>query len=115
MAWKVFLSAVSKSGKKISEFIQNYKSYITLEETNFEVKHPKWAIQELSEIYKDEQFNLFDGITVEYPDGSWWNFRASSNEPLLRFNLEAKNQERFDELYTEIMSHIERFWKTSNH
>lgn len=115
MAWIVFLSAVAKSGKKISEFIQNYKSYITLEETNFEVKDPKWAIQELSEIYKDEQFNLFDGITVEYPDGSWWNFRASSNEPLLRFNLEAKNQERFDELYTEIMSHIERFWKTSNH
>jgi len=37
----VFLSAVAKSGKKISEFIQNYKSYITLEETNFEVKDPK--------------------------------------------------------------------------
>jgi phosphomannomutase len=41
MAGMVFLSAVAKSGKKISEFIQDYKTYITLEETNFEVQDPK--------------------------------------------------------------------------
>ena len=56
---------------------------------------------------------MFDGITVEYLDGSWWNFRPSSNEPLLRFNLEAKTQERFDELYGEIMAHIRTFGEAS--
>jgi phosphomannomutase len=64
-------------------------------------------------MYKSEKYDLFDGITVEYPDGSWWNFRPSSNEPLLRFNLEAKTQERFDELYAEIMVHIRTFGEAS--
>ena len=30
-----------------------------------------------------------DGLTVELPDGSWFNLRASNTEPLLRLNVEA--------------------------
>ena len=56
---------------------------------------------------------MFDGITVTYDDGSWWNFRASSNEPLLRLNMEARTQERFDVLYSEIMTHIQSFGTSS--
>lgn len=56
---------------------------------------------------------MFDGITVTYTDGSWWNFRASSNEPLLRLNMEACTQERFDLLYAEIMGHIQTFGQGS--
>lgn len=56
---------------------------------------------------------MFDGITVTYNDGSWWNFRPSSNEPLLRLNMEARTQERFDALYAEIMDHIRTFGEPS--
>ena len=115
VAAMVFLSVVSKSWLSISEFSQKYKKYITLEETNFEVPNPKEAIQELWRIYKDEKHDFFDGITVEYNDGSWWNFRPSSNEPLLRLNLEARTQERFDSLYREIMNHIRKFWDSHVH
>ena len=113
MAGMVFLSVIARSGKRVSEYTEKYVRYITLEETNFEVPDPKWAIAKLAEMYKSEKYDLFDGITVEYPDGSWWNFRPSSNEPLLRFNLEAKTQERFDELYAEIMAHIWTFGEVS--
>lgn len=113
VAGMVFLSVIAKSWQKVSEYIAQYIHYITLEETNFEVKDPKWSIAKLAEIYKNEKHDLFDGITVEYSDGSWWNFRPSSNEPLLRFNLEAKTQERFDELYNEIMIHIRTFGEAS--
>ncbi len=109
----VFLSLLAQAGKKISEFTQKYRQYITLEETNFEVANPQWAIEKLREIYKYEEYDLFDGITVEYDDGSWWNFRPSSNEPLLRFNMEAKTQDRFDALYWEIMAHIRTFGNAS--
>lgn len=115
VAGMVFLSVIAKSGQKVSEYIAKYIHYITLEETNFEVKDPKWSIAKLAEIYKNEKHDLFDGITVEYGDRSWWNFRPSSNEPLLRFNLEAKTKERFDELYDEIMVHIRTFWEASEH
>ncbi len=113
VAAMVFLDLVARSGQKVSEFIRPYKRYITLEETNFEVADPKWAIATLGSLYKDAHPDFFDGITVEYSDGSWWNFRPSSNEPLLRFNMEAKTQERFDALYTEIISHIRTFGTTS--
>jgi phosphomannomutase len=113
VAGMVFLSVVARSGHSISEFTQRYIRYISLEETNFEVPDPKAAIQKLIEIYKYEKYDLFDGITVEYDDGSWWNFRPSSNEPLLRLNMEAQTQERFDALYAEIMEHIRIFWEAS--
>jgi phosphomannomutase len=113
MAGMVFLSVVANSGKKISEITKEYQQYITLEETNFEVPDPRWAIEKLVEIYQYEKYDLFDGITVEYDDGSWWNFRPSSNEPLLRFNMEAWTQGRFDALYTEIMIHIRAFGEAS--
>lgn len=105
----IFLDLLYQSGKKADEFTQEYKKYITLEETNFSVRDPKWAIAILSEQFKDFDMDLFDGITVRYDDGSWWNFRPSSNEPLLRLNMEALTQERFDSLYLEIRTIIDSF------
>lgn len=113
VAGMVFLALIAESGMKISEVIKEYEKYVTLEETNFEVNDPKGSIEKLSQIYKNENCDLSDWITVEYDDGSWWNFRPSSNEPLLRLNMEAKSQERFDQLYAEIMEHIRNFWKAS--
>lgn len=115
VAAMVFLDLVAHSGMKVSEFIQPYQRYITLEETNFEVSDPIWAITTLGELYRDDAPDFFDGITVEYDDGSWWNFRPSSNEPLLRFNMEAKTEERFDELYREILAHIHTFGASSEY
>lgn len=109
MAGMVFLSVIVESKENVSEVVKHYKTYITWEETNFEVKKPKEAIEKLQEIYKNEKIDLFDGITVNYDDGSWWNFRPSSNEPLLRLNMEAKTQERYDELYTELMGYLRNF------
>lgn len=114
MAGMVFLALIASSWKKISEIVREYEKYVTLEETNFEVKDPKWAIEKLSVMYKNEEYDLSDGITVEYSDGSWWNFRPSSNEPLLRLNMEARTQERFDALYAEIMEHIRTFGEASD-
>lgn len=41
MAGMVFLAAVARQGKKISDITREYTQYITLEETNFEVPDPK--------------------------------------------------------------------------
>ncbi len=113
MAGMVFLAAAARSGQRISDIKKQYEKYVTLEETNFEVADPKSAIQKLEELYKSEKYDMFDGITVTYDDGSWWNFRPSSNEPLLRLNMEARTQERFDSLYAEIMEHIRTFGQGS--
>jgi phosphomannomutase len=113
MAGMVFLAAAARSGQRIPDIKKQYEKYVTLEETNFEVADPKVAIQKLEELYKSEKYDMFDGITVSYDEGSWWNFRPSSNEPLLRLNMEARTQERFDSLYAEIIEHIRNFGESS--
>ena len=79
--------------------IEKYKRYITLEEQNFNVRDRKEVIDSLTESYKNCNVDFLDGLTVSYSDGSWWNVRPASNEPVIRLNMEAKTKERFDELF----------------
>jgi phosphomannomutase len=107
VAGMVFLAAVARSSQKVSTMTSTYsREYITLEEKNFTVADSKACIQKLLSIYQKEDHDMLDGLTVRYTDGSWYNVRASSNEPLLRLNLEAKTQSRYDELYAEVMGYI---------
>ncbi len=103
----MILDMMKTEGKKLSELAKEYETYVSLEETNFTVADVTAKIHQLTEVFRDEKQSTHDGLTVSYPDGSWWNVRPSSNEPLLRLNLEAKTQERFDELYTMVMGNIQ--------
>lgn len=109
----IFLDILIQSDMSLDALIQKYRRYITLEETNFTVPNPREAIAKLAELYVSENHDMFDGITVTYDDGSWWNFRPASNDPVVRLNMEARTQERFDELYAEIMEHIRKFGESS--
>ncbi len=40
------------------------------------------------------EIDQLDGLTVELPDGSWFNVRPSNTEPLLRLNVEAADDKR---------------------
>jgi phosphomannomutase len=45
---------------------------------------------------------MFDWLTVRFPQW-WFNVRPSSNEPLLRLNLEARNEILLNEKYDELI------------
>jgi phosphomannomutase len=47
-----------------------------------------------------------DGITVEMPDGAWFNVRASNTEPLLRLNVEGPDEESMAKLRDEALAVI---------
>jgi phosphomannomutase len=47
-----------------------------------------------------------DGLTLEFPDGSWVNVRPSNTEPLLRLNVEAPTPERLVRLRDEALAVI---------
>ena len=42
-------------------------------------------------------------LTVELPDGAWFNLRASNTEPLLRLNVEAPDELRMTELRDQVL------------
>lgn len=84
--------ALSLSGKTLPELTDEYTSrFFVSGEFNNKVADSAAKIKELAERYSDGKIDYLDGITVEYPD--WrFNVRSSNTEPLLRLNLEARDE-----------------------
>jgi phosphomannomutase len=47
-----------------------------------------------------------DGLTVEFPDGSWFNLRPSNTEPLLRLNVEAPDEPTMRALRDDVLGTV---------
>ena len=45
-----------------------------------------------------------DGLTIDLPDGSWFNLRPSNTEPLLRLNVEAGDAAAMSALRDEVLA-----------
>jgi phosphomannomutase len=60
----------------------------------------------LQEKYADaDRIDFTDGITIEYAD--WhFNVRPSSNDPVIRLNLEADSQEKMEQKRDEVLAII---------
>lgn len=105
IAMCVLLSTVAKSGKPLSELIAPIARYKQSGEINFECEDKDAAIEELAEAYMERGIlDELDGITVDcFEDEGWWcNVRKSNTEPLLRLNLEARDQATLDRALGEV-------------
>ncbi len=101
LAAMIAVQVLAESGKKLSELAEEYKTYIAIPETNFEVEDKTEALNNIKQTFTDGIQDELDGITVNYPDG-WFNVRASNTEPLLRLNAEAKNEEQLNAMVERI-------------
>lgn len=97
----VAMQAISDSGRRLSELVDEYHKYAMGPEINFEVADTQTALIRLRAAFKDGELDELDGITVSYPT-KWFNIRPSNTEPLLRLNAEASNQAELDELIQKI-------------
>jgi phosphomannomutase len=104
----VAMQAISDSGKKLSELVDEYRRGVMIPETNFEVNDKNAAFAALCEAFKDEQQSRLDGLSVDFADGSWFNVRASNTEPVIRLNAEARTQSRLDELTAKVSQLINK-------
>ncbi|CRK59722.1 Phosphomannomutase [Alloactinosynnema sp. L-07] len=50
------------------------------------------------------ELDELDGLTVQLPDGAWFNLRASNTEPLLRLNIEAADDAAVAALRDEVLA-----------
>lgn len=101
----VVMQAISDSGKKLSELVNEYRRYEMTPEINFEVDDKINALAKLQEAFKDGEQDELDGLTVNYPD-YWFNIRISNTEPVMRLNAEAKNKKMLDSLIGKISAII---------
>lgn len=103
----VAMQALSNTGKKLSELVDEYRRYQMIIETNFEVADKAKTLTALKTTFADGEQDELDGLTVNYPD-YWFNIRVSNTEPVIRLNAEAKTQQQLDTLVNRITAVIQK-------
>lgn len=102
------LKELSKTGKKISELVQEVSLVEESGEINFKLPVDKSAQEVfnlLKEKYSEGEILTIDGITVDF--GNWrFNFRASNTEPLIRLNLEAEDKALLNKKLNELLDFL---------
>lgn len=97
---------ISKENRPLSELLDEFRKYSTIEETNVEVKDKQSKIRQIEGIYSRQNPNKIskiDGITIEFNDW-WFNVRPSNTEPLLRLNLEANSEKLMSQKREELLA-----------
>jgi phosphomannomutase len=86
------LAALGERDWPLSQLMADYGRYAASGEVNSTVADPAARITVVKQHYGSQagvRIDELDGLTVELPDGSWFNLRPSNTEPLLRLNVEA--------------------------
>jgi phosphomannomutase len=109
LAFLIVLEYLEQYELTASEMREKFGKYHSIEETNFQVKSVPEVLESLSHVYQDEKQERFDGLTVSFEDGSWFNVRGSSNEPLIRLNLESTSKAGLESLSKKVISEISAF------
>jgi phosphomannomutase len=103
----VAMQALTNSGKKLSELIDEYRRYSMIPERNIETMGDKNDIfDRLKTAFPNDQKDELDGLTVWF-DYGWFNLRASNTEPVMRLNAEATTPAQLDALVTSVIDLIE--------
>jgi phosphomannomutase len=103
------LAALGTSAKPLSALLAEYSRYVASGEINSEVDDPKAKMAEIEATFAGRQgvaVDHLDGLTVELGDGSWFNLRPSNTEPLLRLNVEAKDEAAMSALRDEVLATV---------
>ncbi len=93
--------------KPLSEIVAPLRKYFHSGEINSKVESVPDVLARLKSIYAEKANNSFelDGFSAEFDDW-WFNVRPSNTEPLIRLNLEAKEEKMMKEKVKEVLAVI---------
>jgi phosphomannomutase len=103
------LGALGHQDGTLSALLAEYSRYAASGEINSEVADQEGISRQIEETYAARDgvsIDHLDGLTVDLPDGSWFNVRASNTEPLLRLNVEAADQAAMSALRDDVLKII---------
>lgn len=117
LTWLLILELMGKTGKTLSQLIAEHEENAPAsDEINFRITKPAAEILDhIKSTHPEAQIENIDGLGLIFPE---WraNIRTSSNEPLMRLNVEAKSASTLAEKIAELTSLIESHGSTlSNH
>jgi phosphomannomutase len=97
--------------RPLSALLAEFDRYASSGEVNSEVSDVAAATATVREVFASREgasVDELDGLTVELPDGSWFNLRPSNTEPLLRLNVEAADDVAVAKLRDEVLAVVRR-------
>ncbi len=93
--WLLVVELMSKQGKNLSSMVEErIQLFPSSGEINSKLEQPKAAIQRVLDAYEKGAVNVdyTDGIALEFAD--WrFNLRSSNTEPVVRLNVESRDNE----------------------
>jgi phosphomannomutase len=101
------LAALAEQDGPISRLMERYERYSASGEVNSTVRDQADRIAAIKDRYAGRdgvECDEVDGLTVQLPDGSWFNLRPSNTEPLLRLNVEASDAAAVAALRDEVLA-----------
>lgn len=107
ISFLVMLQILSNGKKALSVLTSNFKKYVATPEINFKIKEPENFIKKIAQNFEGYEMNWLDGLTVETSD-FWLNLRASNTEPLLRLNIEAKDEIILNRVKNDLINLIKK-------
>ncbi|MEU7850513.1 phosphomannomutase/phosphoglucomutase [Micromonospora parva] len=102
------LAALGEQSLPLSVLAGEYERYVASGEINSTVADQAAAVAEVRAAYPDAVADEMDGLTLRFPDGAWFNLRASNTEPLLRLNVEAPTRDRMVSLRDDVLGRVRR-------
>ncbi|MEU7780180.1 phosphomannomutase/phosphoglucomutase [Micromonospora parva] len=102
------LAALGEQSLPLSVLAGEYERYVASGEINSTVSDQAAAVAEVRAAYPDAVADEMDGLTLRFPDGAWFNLRASNTEPLLRLNVEAPTRDRMVSLRDDVLDRVRR-------
>lgn len=100
------LAALGEQDGPLSEFTASYRRYAASGEINSTVDDQvarQLAVKDAFGNRPGAVIDELDGLTVELPEG-WFNLRPSNTEPLLRLNVEARDEDAMRALTDEVLA-----------
>ncbi len=103
------IEMVRRSGKPLSELAARFDTYVRSGELNSTVSDAQACQDAVAEAFASRgELVQTDGLTVLNDAEGWWlNLRPSNTEPLLRLNVEAREQATMAALRDEVLALVE--------
>ncbi|GAA3461360.1 phosphomannomutase/phosphoglucomutase [Saccharothrix longispora] len=101
------LAALGEQDGPLSDLTSAYERYAASGEVNSTVDDQAGRLAAIKAEFggrEGVELDELDGLTVNLPDGSWFNLRASNTEPLLRLNVEAADAASVAALRDEVLA-----------
>lgn len=107
ISFLLIISVLSGQKKSLRAISAEFSKYFSISDINFKVNGAEALIKKIAQNFEGYQIDWLDGLTVTTSD-FWFTMRPSNTEPLLRLNIEAKDEIILERVKKDLVALIKK-------